>query len=153
MQGSGTVRAGGFGWWRSLELSVLSFFTVQSFISIFGWTETSLCNIQPFFFFGSVPLTLGLDAGQIDWKNIRCLVPDTSLSITLTPQRKEKFPLSLLPCSVLCLFSVPEQPLTCEGSLTKMSVTLMCIRVVVSVPLTLPVDWNCCHSKSIRNGS
>lgn len=78
----------------SLEFSVLSYSTVQPFISIFGLcvTQSLLCDIQPFFFFnGPVPLTLGLDAGQIDWKNARCLVPDTSLSITLTRRREEKF--------------------------------------------------------------
>lgn len=76
----------------SPEFSVLSYSTVQPFISIFGLglTKSLLCNIQPFFI-GPVPLTLGLDAGQIDWKNACCLVPAVSLFITLTPRREEKF--------------------------------------------------------------
>lgn len=82
---------GEFSRWLSLEFSVLSYSTVQPFISIFGpcLTLPLLGDIQPFFI-GPVPLTLGLDAGQIDWKNTRCLVPDTSLSITLAPRREEK---------------------------------------------------------------
>lgn len=67
----------------------------------------------------------------------------------------EKRKVSPVPSSLLIplpVFSL-SPTLTCEGSLTKLSVTLLCISVVVSAPLTLPADWNCCHSKSIRNGS
>lgn len=70
-----------------------------------------------------------------------------------------RFPLTLLPsCSLLFQFSAPHPhparpPLTREGSVTKLSVTLVGISALLCLPLTLPVDWNCCHSKSIRNGS
>lgn len=53
--------------------------------SVFLDSDSVTALQYPTFFIGPVPLTLGLDTGQIDWKNARCLVPDTSLSITLTP--------------------------------------------------------------------
>lgn len=138
---------GGYHW-----SSVFSATSQCSLSSVFlDWP--SLLSATSRLFIGPVPLTLGLDAGQIDWKNARCLVPDTSLSITLAPRREEKFPLTRLPCSLAPIFRVPQPPLTRDGSVTKLSVILMCISVVLSLPLTLPVDWNCCHSKSIRNGS
>lgn len=146
-----------FSWRILLEFSVLSYSTVQPFISIFG---LSLCSVVSSPFIGPVPLTLGLDAGQIDWKNAHCLIPDTSLSITLTPQREEKFSLHRLPWPfilLLCYFSTftnpPFNTHPNSKGVSYKAVTLMGISVLLSLPLTLPMDWNCCHSKSITNGS
>lgn len=130
-----------------------------SFLGGYHWSSvfsaTSQCGLSSVYldWLSLLSATSRPFIGQIDWKNARCLVPDTSLSITLAPRREEKFPLTRLPCSLAPIFRVPQPPLTRDGSVTKLSVTLMCISVVLSLPLTLPVDWNCCHSKSIRNGS
>lgn len=130
------IRTGELSQWLSQLQCVLSYFTVQPFISIFG-----LHSAMSRLFIGPVPLTLGLDAGQIDWKNARFLVPDTSLSIALASRReKKKFPLLTLLPSCSRLAHTHRHTHTRDGSVTKLSVIVMCISVVLSLPLTLPVD-------------
>lgn len=149
-----------FSRWILLEFSVLSYSTVQPFICVFGLclTLSLLCNIQPFYWACPIDSGSRRRANRLEKRSVSS---QTHLSPSLSLLREKKSfactgssdPSSFLFTS-FPIFRTPfNTTLTREGSVTELSATLMGISVLLSVPLTLPVDWNCCHSKSIRNGS
>ena len=144
--------------WLSPQFTVLSYSTVQPFICIFGrcLTESLLCNIQRFYWACPVDSGSRRRANGLE-KRLLSRPRRTSLHHSRSSRsEKESYPRAASPDpSPLSLTSFPlsQTAPSQERYVTELSITLVGFSALLSLPLTLPVDWNCCHSKSIRDGS